>query len=94
MSFAHLNVHTEFSMVDSTVRLKPLVQRIEAMDMPAVAVTDFCNLFAMVKFVRAAQGLGIKPIIGADVRVAATERNTSPWQMTLLVQNQQGYLSL
>lgn len=94
MSFAHLNVHTEFSMVDSTVRLKPLVQRIETMGMPAVAVTDFCNLFAMVKFVRAAQGLGIKPIIGADVRVAATERNANPWQLTLLVQNQQGYLSL
>ena len=56
--FVHLSVHTEFSLVDSTVRIKPMVKAV-ADTMPAVAVTDRCNLFALVKFYRAAMDLSL-----------------------------------
>ncbi len=68
-AFVHLHLHTEYSLVDGIVRIKPLVQAVGAAGMPALAVTDQCNLFAMVKFYRAAIEQGIKPIIGVDLRV-------------------------
>ena len=55
-SFIHLRVHTEYSLVDGVVRVKPLMQALAADEMPAVALTDQSNLFAMVKFTRAALG--------------------------------------
>ncbi len=68
-SFVHLHLHTEYSLVDGIVRIKPLAQAAAAAGMPALAVTDQCNLFAMVKFYRAAIEQGIKPIIGVDVHI-------------------------
>ena len=67
--FIHLRLHSEFSLVDGLVRIKPLVQAVGDRAMPAVAVTDFTNFFALVKFYKAAQAAGIKPIAGADLRV-------------------------
>jgi len=66
-AFVHLHLHSEFSLVDSTLRLKQLVERTKELGMPAVAITDQFNLFALVKFYRAAVASGIKPIVGADV---------------------------
>ena len=60
-SFVHLRVHTEYSMVDGTVRIKPLVKTVATAGMPAVAVTDQSNLFSLVKFYKAAMGAGVKP---------------------------------
>ena len=68
-AFVHLRLHTEFSLVDGIVRIKPLVKKLAEMGMPAVAVTDQSNLFALVKFYRAALSEGIKPIIGSDVYI-------------------------
>ena len=65
-SFVHLHLHTEFSLVDGLVRIKPLVKAAAAAGMPACAVTDQSNLFGMVQFYKAAQSAGIKPIVGAD----------------------------
>ncbi|MEJ2654711.1 MAG: PHP domain-containing protein, partial [Acidihalobacter sp.] len=65
-SFVHLSLHTEYSLVDSVLRISPLMQRLSELEMPAVALTDQSNLFAMVKFYRAAQRHGIKPIVGVD----------------------------
>ena len=65
--FVHLHLHTEYSLVDGTVRIKPLMEKARELGMPAVAMTDQHNLFALVKFYRAAEAAGIKPIIGADV---------------------------
>jgi DNA polymerase-3 subunit alpha len=65
--FVHLHLHTEFSMVDSVVRVNPLMEAVASAGMPAVAMTDQSNLFALVKFYRAALARGLKPIIGAEV---------------------------
>jgi DNA polymerase-3 subunit alpha len=92
--FVHLNVHTEYSLVDSTVRIKPLIARAAAMGMPAVALTDQSNLFALVKFYRAAQRAGIKPVVGADIWVENPEDPSSPHRLLLLCQSRDGYLSL
>ena len=64
--FVHLRLHTEFSLVDGTVRIKPLVAKVAEMGMPAVAVSDVCNFYGLIKFYTAAQNAGVKPIIGAD----------------------------
>ena len=53
-TFVHLRLHTEYSLIDSVVRVPALIDAVAAEGMPAVAVTDQCNLFAMVKFYRAA----------------------------------------
>ncbi|MEO1991412.1 MAG: PHP domain-containing protein, partial [Pirellulales bacterium] len=62
ISFVHLHLHSEFSLVDGTVRLKKLIERSHELGMPAVAVTDHSNLFALVKFYKNAVASGIKPI--------------------------------
>jgi DNA polymerase III subunit alpha len=67
--FVHLRLHTEYSLVDSVVRVEELVDAVLAAEMPAVALTDQNNLFAMVKLYRATLERGIKPIIGVDLLV-------------------------
>ncbi|SVC96913.1 uncharacterized protein METZ01_LOCUS349767, partial [marine metagenome] len=62
-----MHVRTEYSIADSVVRVPQLIRAARRARMPAVAVTDRSNLFAMVKFYKAAIAQGIKPIIGADV---------------------------
>ncbi len=64
--FVHLRVHTEFSLRDSIVRIGELVSASAQLEMPAVAVTDICNVYGLVKFYKAAQSKGVKPIFGAD----------------------------
>jgi len=91
--FVHLSVHTEFSLIDSTVRIKPLVEKV-ASSMPAVAVTDRANLFALVKFYRAALHGGIKPIAGVDVRIQPNPEKPDIFRALLLVQNDIGYGNL
>ncbi len=91
--FVHLSVHTEFSLIDSTLRIKPLAKRV-AESMPAVAVTDRSNLFALVKFYRAALANGIKPIAGVDVRIRAEAGQAEPYRALLLVQSDHGYQNL
>jgi len=92
--FVHLRVHTEYSLVDGLVRVKPLVKAAAAAGMPAVAVTDQSNLFAMVKFYKAAQGEGVKPIIGADLWIAGTQDGAPPTRLTLLCKDAEGYRNL
>ena len=72
-SFVHLRVHSEYSLVDGLVRVKPLVGAVADAGMPAVAVTDQSNLFAMVKFYRAALAKGVKPIVGETTAWGNTE---------------------
>lgn len=93
-SFIHLRVHTEYSLVDGVVRVKPLMQALAADEMPAVALTDQSNLFAMVKFTRAALAAGIKPIIGVDALIRHGDDQEAPFHMVLLAQNKRGYLNL
>ncbi|WP_299873173.1 DNA polymerase III subunit alpha [uncultured Cocleimonas sp.] len=91
MSFVHLRLHTEYSLVDSTIRIKQLMPVVEEGGMPAVAMTDQNNLFGMVKFYRAARGAGIKPIFGVDVMLVDEEDDNLTYHMILLCQNDAGY---
>ena len=91
MSFVHLRLHTEYSLVDSTIRIKQLMPAVEAAGMPAVAMTDQNNLFGMVKFYRAARSAGIKPIFGVDVLLVDDEDNDLTYHMILLCKNDAGY---
>lgn len=93
-SFIHLRVHTEYSLVDGLVRVKGLMKALAADNMPAVALTDQSNLFAMVKFTRAALGAGIKPVIGVDALVRRGDDQEAPFPMVLLAQDKAGYLNL
>ena len=93
-SFVHLRLHTEYSLVDGAVRVKPLMARLAEQHMPAVALTDQGNLFAMVKFYKAALGAGIKPVIGVDAWVNDADSQAQPSRMLLLCQNNDGYLNL
>src|SRR5688572_23826701 len=87
--FVHLRLHTEFSLQDSVVRIPELIERTAALDMPAVAVTDQNNLFAMVKFYREGLQAGVKPIIGVDVLLRAARG--APTRMTFLCKDPGGY---
>ncbi|HHM04887.1 MAG TPA: DNA polymerase III subunit alpha [Gammaproteobacteria bacterium] len=89
--FVHLRVHTEYSLVNGIVRVKSLVEAAVAAGMPAVAVTDQGNLFAAVKFYRAALAAGIKPLIGVDVWFRRDQGGGDPSRLVLLCQNQDGY---
>ena len=104
--FIHLHLHTEFSLADSTIRVpeKPdearpekakrpnVLSRAVEMKLPALAVTDRNNLFALVKFYKAAESVGIKPIAGADLIIL--DGKEGPSQLTLLCRDHTGYLSL
>jgi len=93
-TFVHLHLHSEFSLVDSTLRLKDLVARSRELGMPAVALTDQYNLFALVKFYRAAVAAGIKPIAGADVLVHNLDEPDHTSRLVLLCQDKAGFLNL
>ncbi len=93
-SFIHLHLHSEYSLVDGLVRIKPLVKAVAAAGMPAVAVTDQCNLFGLVRFYKAALGAGLKPIAGADLWVRNPDDANKPHRLVLLVQDRQGYGNL
>ena len=91
--FVHLAVHTEYSLVDSVARIKPLLAKTAEAGMPALAMTDQVNLFGLVKFYRAALSSGVKPIAGADVRVLTPGFKTST-RVLLYAANDQGYKNL
>ena len=93
-AFVHLHLHTEYSLVDGMVRIKPLVKAVATAGMPAVAVTDQSNLFAMVKFYRAAMAAGVKPIVGVDLWLRNPDQPTQPWRLLLLCKNREGYRNL
>ncbi|HLK71068.1 MAG TPA: DNA polymerase III subunit alpha, partial [Steroidobacteraceae bacterium] len=92
--FVHLRVHTEYSLIDSVVRVPELIESVAAAGMPAVALTDQINLFAMIKFYRAALERGVQPIIGVDLLLREAEDAARPSRLTLLCQTLEGYRSL
>nr|VFK55520.1 MAG: DNA polymerase-3 subunit alpha [Candidatus Kentron sp. TC] len=93
-TFVHLHLHTEYSLVDGIIRIPHLIAGVRDAHMPAVAVTDQSNLFSVVKFYRAASAAGIKPIIGADIRVSDQEDSRHASRLVLLCQNMMGYRNL
>ena len=104
--FVHLHVHTEYSLVDGVVRIESekaddgkllregLIDTTVRCGMPAVALTDQANLFALVKFYKTAQSKGIKPLIGVDALVRDEHERSEPSRLVLLCQDGRGYLNL
>jgi DNA polymerase III subunit alpha len=93
-SFVHLRLHSEFSLIDGLVRIKPLVKRVAELGMPAVALTDHTNFYALIKFYKAAIGAGVKPIYGSDFLVMDDNDETQVSKLCLLAQNDKGYRNL
>ncbi len=93
-AFVHLHLHTEYSVVDGLIRIKPLINQVRNENMPAVALTDQGNLFGMVKFYRQALANGIKPIIGADVWIEAHGDVHDRSRLLLFCQDLDGYRNL
>ena len=101
MSFAHLHVHTEYSLLDGFSNIKKLVKRVKELDMPAVAITDHGTMFGVIDFYKAATEAGIKPIIGVEAYMAArgmqdrdSKLDRSSYHLLLLAENETGYRNL
>lgn len=100
-SFVHLHLHTEYSLLDGSIRMKELMKKAAEFKMPAVAMTDHGNLFGAIEFYQEAQRAGVKPIIGCEVYVAPgshkdrpPSRRESAYHFTLLAANDTGYHNL
>lgn len=101
MSFAHLHVHTEYSLLDGFSKIKKLVKRVQEMGMPAVAITDHGTMFGVIEFFKTASEAGIKPIIGLEAYLAARrmsdrdpQQDKTSSHLLLLAENQTGYQNL
>jgi DNA polymerase-3 subunit alpha len=92
--FVHLRLHTEYSLLDGIVRVPELMAAVAAAGMPAIALTDQSNLFAMVKFYKEGQAAGIKPLIGVDAWIREAGERTPPSRIVFLCQNLIGYRHL
>jgi len=101
MSFAHLHVHTEYSMLDGFSNIKKLVKRVKEMNMDSVAITDHGTMFGVIDFYKAAKAEGVKPIIGLEAYMAArgmkdkdSKLDRSSFHLLLLAENDKGYQNL
>ena len=93
-SFVHLRLHSEYSVVDGTLRIDEAVAAAAADGMPALAITDLSNAFGLIKFYRAARAAGIKPIAGCDVWITHDNERDLPHRAILLAADRGGYLRL
>ncbi|MGO9274574.1 MAG: DNA polymerase III subunit alpha [Terriglobia bacterium] len=99
-NFAHLHLHTDYSLLDGACDIHKLMERAASLKMPAVAVTDHGNMFGAVKFYNEALKVGVKPIIGCEVYVAPASRfdrssdSDRPNHLVLLCENERGYRNL
>ena len=101
MSFVHLHVHTEFSLLDGCCRIPGLVKRVKELGQTAVAITDHGVMYGAVDFYKACKAEGVKPIIGCEVYVAPRSRfqkehefDASARHLILLCRNEEGYRNL
>ena len=103
MSFAHLHVHTEYSLLDGSNKIKECVSRVKELGMNSVAITDHGVMFGVIDFYRAAKAVGIKPILGCEVYVAPGSRFDKEaagsgeeryYHLVLLAENDLGYHNL
>jgi len=90
--FVHLHLHSEYSIVDGLARIEPLLETAAAVQLPALAITEQGNLFSLVKFYRQALSVGVKPIIGSELRILRDGR--SDGNVVMLCQDTTGYRNL
>ncbi|HEV7396487.1 MAG TPA: DNA polymerase III subunit alpha, partial [Pyrinomonadaceae bacterium] len=102
-NFVHLHLHTDYSLLDGAIQIKPLAKRIVELGMPACAMTDHGNMFGAISFYNAMKGQGIKPIIGCETYISRGSRHnrtpSAPGEkarnhLILLAKNFQGYQNL
>ena len=86
-TFVHLHLHTEYSLIDGIIRIDTLLEAAAADNSPAIAVSEFGNLFSMVKFYQQAEAKGIKSVIGAELRIHESENDRDTSNIVLLCQN-------
>lgn len=102
MAFTHLHVHTEYSLLDGSCKIKELVARAKELGMDSMAITDHGVMYGVIDFYRAAREVGIKPIIGCEVYVTSGSRfdretvggEDRYYHLVLLAENNQGYQNL
>ena len=101
MSFVHLHVHTEYSLLDGQIRIKELVEKVKKLSMNAVAITDHGNMFGVIELYKECKKQNIKPILGCEVYVAPRSRlekqgkiDSEPNHLVLLAMNNIGYKNL
>ncbi len=99
--FAHLHLHTQYSLLDGFVRIENLVKQVKKLGMDSVAITDHGAMFGVPAFYDACKKEGIKPIIGCEVYVARRgmqskegKQDTEPYHLILLAENNKGYQNL
>ncbi len=93
-TFIHLRLHSEYSLEDGIVRIKPLVERLNSQNMPAAAITDLSNFFAAVKFYKNATKAGIKPIFGTELQLYLEDGEGISGKLVFLCQDNKGYHNL
>ena len=101
MSFVHLHVHTEYSLLDGVCRIDGLMERVKELGQGAVAITDHGVMYGCIDFYKAAKAAGVKPIIGCEVYVARRRMedrvhgiDNDPYHLVLLCENRKGYENL
>ena len=101
MSFVHLHVHTEYSLLDGACRIGSMMERVKELGQDAIAITDHGVMYGCIDFYKAAKAAGVKPIIGCEVYVARRGMedrvhgiDNDPYHLVLLCENRQGYENL
>lgn len=101
--FVHLHLHTDYSLLDGAIQIKPLANRLEELRMPACAMTDHGNMYGAISFYNAMKNKGVKPIIGCETyitrgnrkeKAAAAPGEKANFHLILLAQNYEGYQNL
>jgi DNA polymerase-3 subunit alpha len=101
MSFVHLHVHTEYSLLDGACRISGMMDRVKELGQTAIAITDHGVMYGCIDFYKAAKNAGVKPIIGCEVYVARRGMedrvhgiDNDPYHLVLLCKNRKGYENL
>lgn len=97
MSFTHLHVHTEYSLLDGSSKIKELAKRVKELGMDSIAITDHGVMYGVIDFYKACKAEGIKPIIGCEVYVTGGSRHEKEngyYHLVLLAENNKGYHNL
>ena len=101
MSFVHLHVHSEYSLLDGACRIGGMMDRVKELGQDAIAITDHGVMYGCIDFYKAAKAAGVKPIIGCEVYVARRKMedrvhgiDNDPYHLVLLCENMQGYQNL